>query len=126
MNTENTQPTPEQTFQEAVTLLGLQGAPQEFQEEYIAEFGDVVIQSMIYRVLPDMNDEQQNVLNELLENSDSEEGIAEIFAYLEQNVENFNTIVHEETKRIVDALKEAEAQQEGEDEEVSGEEEKEA
>ncbi|MCD8495125.1 MAG: hypothetical protein LRY41_01790 [Candidatus Pacebacteria bacterium] len=106
------QQTPEEAFQAAIQILGLENTPQEFQEEYVAEFGDMVIQSIIYRVLPDMDEAQQNALESLLEESDNEEGIAKIFAYLEQHVPNFNTVVIEETKRITDAIKEAE-QQEG-------------
>lgn len=107
MDTQNVNP--EQAFADAIKVLGLEDTPQEFQEEYIAEFGDMVIQSVIHRVLPDMNDEQKNVLEALLEKSDTEEGIAEIFAYLEQNVDNFNTIVTEETTRIVEVIREAES-----------------
>lgn len=109
MNTQDVNP--EQAFADAIKALGIEGAPQEFQEEYIAEFGDMVIKSIIVRVLPDMNEEQQNMLNELLEKSDSEEGIAEIFAYFEQNIDDFQTVVTEETARVIQLINEAEKEQ---------------
>jgi hypothetical protein len=83
----------------AFAQLDLSDMPEEFQEEYLVIFGDMVVQAVLQQTIPLLDDASQNHIDVLLEQED-DNNLEEVFNLLEKNVPNFSTIVAEEASRI--------------------------
>lgn len=92
-------------FNQAIEALDITDLPQEFQEEYVTQFGDMVVDAVITRSLPLLDEDQQREVESLL-SSESPETFEEVFGFLETNVHDFTTITKEEVSRLLQAVQE--------------------
>lgn len=76
-------------------LLGLQAMPDDEAREALAELHDVIMQAVLFRVMPRLIAAEQD---QLLKLAESKEGGEELYAFLKAHVQDIDTIVEEEAR----------------------------
>lgn len=76
-----------------ITAYNLQGAPKDQQDALIEKIGGLIFQSVLLRIAPSMNDEQQTKLETLLDNNATPE---ELIAFLKTIEPRFDDVVAQE------------------------------
>ena len=78
-----------------INAFNLTTLTKEEQNKMIAQIGDLIFQSVLVRVIPDMSNEKQDELQKML---DADATPDAILGYLTREVPNFAEIVTEEAQ----------------------------
>lgn len=79
-----------------IPLLGLEAMSDDEARETLAEIHDVIMQAILFRVLPKLIAGEQEELNRLVESKADGETI---FAFLKEHVPDIDNIVEEEARK---------------------------
>lgn len=84
-----------------VQELGLEDVQEETANDVITKLGGLILQTVIMRLAEKLSTEQMSALKELLMKGDQET----ISEFLEKNVENFDLLVEECSRELVEEYK---------------------
>ena len=77
---------------EIVKSFGLEEYPEELQEVFLVQFGELLFKAIMLRGVEEIPSEQAGNLDELVGTNPDP---AEVFAFFETHIDNFDTIVAE-------------------------------
>lgn len=83
--------------QTIIGMYNLEALPTDKQDEMIQEIGSLIFQNVLMRVVPSMSDAKQSELEKMFETNSTPESL---FAFLNQEVSDFQMIVSEEAKHF--------------------------
>lgn len=82
-------------------LLGLEALPDDEAREALAELHDVIMQAVLFRVMPRLMAGEQE---QLLKLAEGKEGGDVVYAFLKEHVHDIDTIVEEEARMARERL----------------------
>lgn len=78
--------------------LGLDTLPEKKQEEALLSIGRIIFQSVLIRVMDELDDKGKDEFEKVLTEKPNDEEA--IFGFLKKNVANLNKIVNEEVRKF--------------------------
>lgn len=78
--------------------FGLSNLPKAVRDSLLEEIDMLVFRSVLFRIMVNLDEEDKDELNDVLENAG--EDFEKPFAFLQNKIKDFDTIVSEEVDRI--------------------------
>ncbi len=87
-----------QNQKDLMVALGLDNLPEEEQVELYSRIGGVIFQGVLIRAIESMSDEEQDKLDAFL--GEHPEDPEALMGYLQEHVQNFESLVEDEVSRF--------------------------
>lgn len=97
--------TNQQTNKSLLEELGLNNLPNEEKEALTQDMTETILQRVFNRVLPQLSEADNQALDKLADNKDTEAAEEEVIEYLSTKVPNFEQVAQEETQKYIQEVK---------------------